>query len=346
MKIVKGIILTLVILIAIAAIAGFVSPSHVHVERSRIIKAPSSVIHGQINDLKNWTKWSPWHKIDTAMKIEYNSIASGAGAGYKWTSNNKNVGSGDMTITSSSKDSIVTAMNFMDQGVATANFIFSKPDNSEDSSTSETKITWTMDMDMGLNPIGRIFGLFMDKMVGPDFEKGLNSLKEVSEAIPAGPKSYRGFEVLEENAPEKIYIIKKDSMSWDNIEPFYTKNIPVLLATLKKSKLEIAGPPSALYFKWDSVSKTAVMAIAVPVLSDINAKVKGYETLVIPSGKNLHITYQGGYGQIGGAHYAMDDYMKEKHLLQENPIIEEYVSGPDEETDSTKWITNVLYRVK
>jgi effector-binding domain-containing protein len=344
MKIIKVILITLVILVAIIAAVGFLSPSHVHVERSLTMKAPAEIIHGQINDLKNWTKWSPWYRMDTAMKIEYNSIASGAGAGYKWASNNKNVGNGEMTITASNKDSISTAMNFMEHGVATGNFIFLRSDNPKDSGS--TKVTWAMESDMGMNPIGRIFGLFMDKMVGPDFEKGLNNLKEIAESIPAGPKTYRGFQVLEEDAPEKIYVVKKDSMGWDKIEGFYTKNLPALLEVLGKSKIETDGAPSSLYFKWDSISKTAVMAVAVPIKGTIKTKVKGYETISLPSGKNLHIVYQGSYNKIGGAHYAMNDYMKEKSLIQENPVIEEYISGPGNETDSTKWITNVYYRVK
>jgi effector-binding domain-containing protein len=346
MKIIKGIVLTLVVLVAIAAIVGFMSPEKVHVERALNIKAASEIIRGQINELKNWTKWSPWHKKDTAMKIEYNSIASGVGADYTWSSNNKEVGSGNMTITSSNKDSISMAMNFMENGVATANFIFSNSDSQNDTSSGETKVTWAMDMDMGMNPIGRIFGLFMDKMLGPDFENGLSSLKQISEAIPTDPKTYRGFEVLEEDAPEKIYIVKKDSMELDKIEGYYSKNLPALLEALGKSKVEIAGAPSSLYFKWDSISKTAIMAVAIPIKGNLKTKLKGYETIAIPSGKNLHIVYPGGYGKIGGAHFAMEDYIKENNFIQQNPVIEEYITGPENETDSTKWVTNIFYRVK
>ena len=339
MKVLKVIILLLVVLVAATAAVGFLSPSHVHVERSLIIKAPAEIIHGQINDLRNWEKWSPWHKMDTAMKIEYNSIASGAGAGYKWNSNNKNVGSGEMTITASNKDSISTAMNFMENGIATGNFIFSKAD-------SGIKVTWTMESDMGMNPIGRIFGLFMDKMVGPDFEKGLAGLKQIAEAVPTGPKTYRGYEVKEEDSQEVVYIGKKDTMGWDKIEEFYAKNFPDLLQAIGKAKLEMAGAPSGLYFKWDSISKTADVAVAVAIKGDAKTKLKGYETFVVPSSKTLHIVYMGGYGKIGNAHYAMDEYMKEKNLLQSNPVIEEYISGPSKEKDSTKWVTNVFYRVK
>jgi effector-binding domain-containing protein/uncharacterized membrane protein len=339
MKIIKVILLTLVILVAILATIGFLSPSHVHVERSITINAPAEIVHAQINDLKNWTSWSPWYKMDTAMKIEYNTVASGAGASYTWKSDHKKVGNGDITITASTPDSISTAMNFMENGVAKGNFIFSKSD-------SGTKVTWAMDSDMGMNPIGRIFGLFMDKMLGPDFENGLASIKEVAEAIPTGPKTYRGYEVKEEDAAERVYIIKRDSVSWDSIETFCSKNFPTLFEAIGKAKLEITGPVTNLYFRWDSISKTAVMAVAVPVMGDAKTKVKGFETVVVPPGKNLHIVYMGGYSKIGNAHFAMDDYIKENNFLQSNPVIEEYVTGPEKEADSTKWITNVYYRVK
>jgi hypothetical protein len=44
-----------------------------------------------------------------------------------------------------------------------------------------TKVTWAMTGDRDF--VGKLFGLFMDmdKMVGPDFEKGLKTLKERSE---------------------------------------------------------------------------------------------------------------------------------------------------------------------
>ena len=340
MKFIKVILITLVFLVAIAATIGFLSPSHVRVERSLVMKAPSEIVFSQINILKNWKKWSPWYQMDSAMKMEYNEIPAGAGAGYKWSSKNPKVGSGDMTITSSTKDSISTAMNFMEHGIARAKFIFSKKDS------SSTKVTWVMESEMGMNPIGRIFGLFMDKMMGPDFEKGLSNLKQVAEAIPTGPKKYRGYEVKEEDSPAKIYIVKKDSVSWSKVAEFYQTNLPAIYAAIEKAKLEMAGAPSGLFFKWDSINKNTLMAAGIPVKGDSKTKVKGFETVVISSGMNLHIIYKGGYSKIADAHFAMDDYMKEKSLLQGSPVIEEYVSDPSKEADSSKWITNIFYPVK
>ena len=44
-----------------------------------------------------------------------------------------------------------------------------------------TRVTWTMNGDMGGNPVYRWMGLFMDKMVGPDFDAGLANLKALAE---------------------------------------------------------------------------------------------------------------------------------------------------------------------
>ena len=50
---------------------------------------------------------------------------------------------------------------------------------------SQTSVTWRMNTNMGINPIGKIFGLFMDSVVGADFEDGLKRLRVVAEADAA-----------------------------------------------------------------------------------------------------------------------------------------------------------------
>ena len=44
-----------------------------------------------------------------------------------------------------------------------------------------TRVTWTLDTDFSGSLIGRYFGLALDRMVGPDYEKGLAQLKAVAE---------------------------------------------------------------------------------------------------------------------------------------------------------------------
>ena len=46
------------------------------------------------------------------------------------------------------------------------------------------KVVWVDAGDLGMNPMSRWFGLFLDGMIGPDFEKGLAKMKRLGEAAP------------------------------------------------------------------------------------------------------------------------------------------------------------------
>jgi uncharacterized protein YndB with AHSA1/START domain len=175
MKLLKKAALVLLGLVVVLLVISFFLPSQVHVERALVINAPPEKVFEQINVLKNWEKWSPWHKLDPNMKLQYEGPASGAGAKYAWQSTQRNVGNGTLTITESvPHDTIRTAMHF-DNGDGTAQFELQKANET-------TQVTWSMETDMGKNPIAKYFGLLMDKMIGSDFEKGLNNLKTVCES--------------------------------------------------------------------------------------------------------------------------------------------------------------------
>jgi uncharacterized protein YndB with AHSA1/START domain len=176
MKLLKKVAAAILGLVLVLLLVSLFLPSKAHVERVLTINAPPEKVFEQINTLKNWEKWSPWHKLDPNMKLHYDTIPAGVGAKYIWESTQRNVGSGSLTITQSvTNEMIQTAMDFREQGQATGTFKLEKEQ-------AATKVTWSMDSDLGQNPIAKFFGLLMDKMVGSDFEKGLNNLKALSEA--------------------------------------------------------------------------------------------------------------------------------------------------------------------
>lgn len=165
----------LVGLILLLLIVSLFLPSQVHVEREAVIDAPQEVVFNQVNTLRNWEDWSPWHTIDPEMKLHYEGPPAGEGARYRWESDHRNVGNGSLTITRSERPArIETEMDFMEQGTAQGSYTF-EPTN------GGTRVVWAMDSDMGRNPVGRYFGLMMDRWIGQDFERGLANLKQVSE---------------------------------------------------------------------------------------------------------------------------------------------------------------------
>jgi uncharacterized protein YndB with AHSA1/START domain len=165
--------IALVLLLALAGFAAFVAtrPADFRITRSRTVAAPPAAVHAYVNDFQSWPEWSPWEKLDPAMKREISATSSGTGATYHW-SGNGDVGEGRMTITDSRPaQSVTLRLEFLKPFAATNTTVFEFAP-----SGSGTSVTWTM---TGRNNfLAKAFCLFvdMDKMVGADFEKGLEAL--------------------------------------------------------------------------------------------------------------------------------------------------------------------------
>ena len=87
----------LVVVVAALLIYAATLPDSFRIERSAVLKAPPEKIFALINDFHPWPAWSPWEKVDPALKRSYSGAPSGKGAAYAWEGNNK-VGSGRMEI--------------------------------------------------------------------------------------------------------------------------------------------------------------------------------------------------------------------------------------------------------
>jgi hypothetical protein len=178
-KILLGLVVGLVVLVVVFVCIVALQPAHYRVERSATINAPAAVVFAQVNDFHKWNAWSPWAKLDPAMKQSFEGPQAGNGAIYTWAGN-KDVGEGRMTITESHpSDLIKIKLEFIKPFAATnaTDFTFKPQGN-------QTAVTWTMNGDN--NFVGKAFSLFMnmDKMIGGDFEKGLAQMKSVAEAAP------------------------------------------------------------------------------------------------------------------------------------------------------------------
>ena len=165
--------------VVVAVFAGVVAlrPSEFRVMRSAAIDAPASEVFTQVNDFHNWDAWSPWAKLDPAMKATFEGPAAGTGAVYKWSGNDE-VGEGSMTLTESRpNDRIDIALTFIRPFACTNTTEFTFVPEGDG-----TVVTWNMTGH--LNFVCKAMHLFvdMDKMVGGDFEKGLTQMKSVTEA--------------------------------------------------------------------------------------------------------------------------------------------------------------------
>ncbi len=177
MKILLKLLGGLAVLILLLVVVAFFLPRTYRTERSVVINAKPETIYAQFGDLKAWKNWSAWHERDPAMKLSFSEKTTGVGAWSAWES--KSEGNGKMTFTAvEPAKKVVYTLEFPDMNMVSNGTMELQP------GSGGVRTVWVTDGDLGMNPMSRWFGLFLDGMIGPDFEKGLAKLKRLAEAAP------------------------------------------------------------------------------------------------------------------------------------------------------------------
>jgi uncharacterized protein YndB with AHSA1/START domain len=180
MKILKGLLVVVVALVALFLGVGLFLPTTAHVERSIATTASPEVVYGIVSGFRRFNEWSPWASLDPGTKYTYSGPESGVGARMEWTSDDPDVGSGSQEVVAVEPGRSVTSkLEFGTQDQATTTLTLT-PEG------GVTTILWAFDSNFEGNFLGRYFGLMLDRFVGADYEKGLARLKALAEAsVPA-----------------------------------------------------------------------------------------------------------------------------------------------------------------
>ncbi len=176
MRFLRRLLIGLVLLVAAFAVVVALQPDDYRLTRSTVIAAPAAAVFAHVNDLRKWDDWSPWAKLDPNARVTFSGPQAGPGASFRWDGNDK-VGAGTMTVTESRPNERVATRTDFERpfaGTSNSDFVFSE-------AGGRTNVIWTM---TGTNNfIGKAICLVMsmERMLGPDFEKGLAQLKQVAE---------------------------------------------------------------------------------------------------------------------------------------------------------------------
>ena len=168
MRFLKRLFVLLILLIALAGVCGFLLPSKIHVQRSATIAAPINVVYEQVAVLENWERWSPWHKMFPETKYEYGSVSRGVGASYRWSG--QKAGTGTLRIVAAEENKSLNAEIDYGPRRVIESWKFEPADG-------RVTVTWSLDANVGSNPVARYLGLLMGSQVGSAFEEGLGDLK-------------------------------------------------------------------------------------------------------------------------------------------------------------------------
>jgi hypothetical protein len=156
--------------VAALAIATQALPRHVNIERVAIIDAaPEAVIELAASNT-GYQAFNPYKDLDPNLSVEMFGPTSGVGSGFSFESKD---GAGQQTVASVTQDQVTFDLDLGPLGQPTQAISAVAVDGA-------TEVTWSMDMDLGVNPLFRVMGLFMDGMIGPNFELGLANIADAA----------------------------------------------------------------------------------------------------------------------------------------------------------------------
>lgn len=336
MKVLKKIIVGLFVLAAVYLIACFFLPSQIHVARSTFIHSRSSIVFNEVNNFQNWPHWSYWDNIDPEMKSTYEGPKSGIGAIHKWTSNNKDVGTGSIKIVDSKPDSLIlTDLAFGEMPVSHGGW------HIKDTTDGVVVTTY---MDVELSFAARVMpGLLMEKFLGPDFEKTLAGLKKQAELLEMTTPHNSPYGIEATVFHEQILASVRKTTSLPNISNDIASSYKTITDFLKKNNLGIAGYLCAFYhnFSPDKIEMECAIPINKMVASEGDVHVS-----VMKAGKAVVANYFGPYTGTSKAHQAINTWINENHKKIIGSPWEEYITDPMMEKDTSKWLTKVYYPIE
>lgn len=177
MRVFRFILLALAGLLVLLVLLSFLLPATWQVERHVRIKAAPATIYPLIVAPREWRHWSSWNRRDPDMKLSYTGTVRGVGAGWQWESRSQ--GRGEMVFTEAEPDRLVVySLHFPDFNSRPSGRLTLEP------AGVDTEVSWQIEGDAGYNPVMRWMNLFMDDMVGRDFDEGLANLRTLAESLP------------------------------------------------------------------------------------------------------------------------------------------------------------------
>ena len=311
----------LLFLVVVILLAGLFLPQDLKIEENITIKASNEMVFEQVNRLKNWEKWSPWFNTDTTVKINYTEISAGKGAGFDWKDGKGN--SGSLHIGESTPGKMIQMkIDFGEQGDANMNWNFS-PEK------SGIKVIWIFESyDMGY--FERYFMILFKRSIQNDLKSGLKKLKSVCEGLRLSRIS--AVEVKDMESQPAMVII--DSANMKKMDAKMKALFEKLDAYLVRRKLEKAGNPFTVFFKWDPDS-LFTFAVGYPI-PEKTWGWREYRYYELPGGKTAMVTHWGRFDSEK-PYLELDKYFENHHFKQGAILWEEYIIAPENEPDTSLW---------
>ncbi|WP_194768495.1 SRPBCC family protein [Tamlana sp. I1] len=340
MKAFKYILFLLLIIFIGTAIYIAVQPNEFSFNRSRIIKAPASLLYNKVNDYKSWPSFSPWIEHEPDADLTYEEKTSGVDAGYSW--NGKILGEGKMKTIAVEKDkSIKQNIEFIKPFKSKSNINWTFEDTDEG-----TKVTWAMHGKQDfMTKMYTTFAGSIEKNTAPDFDRGLFKLDSI---VNADMKIYN---ITVNGITEHgggYYIYNTTSCKISDLQNKMETMLPRVIQYAKTNNIKMAGTPFVYYHKWDIDNNAVIFSCCIPTIEKTISAENDILTGQLEPFKAVKTTLKGNYKNLEEAWETAMTYIPSNNLefSGNGPMLETYITTPTDSENPADWITEIYIAVK
>jgi hypothetical protein len=185
-------IAALIIVVVVGVVVGFIMPGSGHVERSLTVGKDLRQVYDVVANFRTFPDYGVLRAYDPKTQYTLSGNAYGPGSEISWNSEDPKVGSGKLTIASAQPE-----FNKIDTTVNSAEIVWNVDNDwrgndkhftldllRQGNSGKLTKITWSYDVDYGLNIINRYSSMYIHGAPDAFIQYSLNNLQNVLAAVP------------------------------------------------------------------------------------------------------------------------------------------------------------------
>ena len=178
MKALKWILIVVVSIIGLILLTALFVRKDFAVEKQIEINKPKQEVYNYVVLLKNQNNFGKWATTDPAMEKTFSGVDGTVGFVSAWKSENKNVGSGEQEITKIDPGKRIDYELRFKEPMEDTNMAHMTLDSIGE---NKTLVKWGFEGVMKYPTNITLLFLDFDKLIGGDFEFGLNKLKEILE---------------------------------------------------------------------------------------------------------------------------------------------------------------------
>lgn len=200
---------------------------------------------------------------------------------------------------------------------------------------NQTIVKW--ETSNSLKWLQRLLGPFYKREIKSQMDDKLTTLKAYVESnatlnhfelVDLFPRKYAGIRS----------ITNKKELS-TKIGKLYSE----LVVYLRNNSAQMTGQPICVFLSRSESSEKLSIEAGIPINSNL-PETKLIKMNQTPEGKAIKYVHFGDYSKLNNSHQAIVAYLEANKLnYVKGKVWEEYVTDPAQESDSSKWQTNIYY---